>query len=90
MQDGQFDHDTQADAHGVAGQVAPHEVEAQDQAAQGRAGGSSRSRGRGTTGSTSIITENDIARRATVHVEALGRIRPMPRKAASAQSVSPA
>jgi hypothetical protein len=36
VSDGEFDQDTQADPQGVAGQVAPHEVEAEDQTAQCR------------------------------------------------------
>jgi hypothetical protein len=50
VQDGQFDEDTQADPGGVAGQVAPHEVEAQDQAAEGRPADRVDPVGRGTAG----------------------------------------
>lgn len=39
---------------------------------------------------TSIAAENAIARAATVRVDTLGKIRPITRKATSAQSVSPA
>ncbi len=75
---------------GIARQVAPEEAVAQDQIRPGSCPRIESIQGAWYNWLISIITENDIARAATRQVEALGRIRPMPRKATRAQRVSPA